>query len=122
RTGLLSKGTSRMKKIFIQFAFIAGLFVFGPANWETLAGETADKPFVNFRMVELPEKLSVGYAVICVDVNGDGKKDIVVVDTTRVIWLENPSWKVRTIITGMTKPDNVCIDAYDIDGDGQLDL
>src|SRR5262249_22604035 len=27
-----------------------------------------------------------------------------------------------TIIQGQTKPDNVCIAAYDIDGDGQLDL
>ena len=82
----------------------------------------AAKPFVSFRMVELPEKLSIGYAVLCVDVNGDGKKDIVVVDSERVIWLENPSWKVHTIIKGMTKPDNVCIDAYDIDGDGKIDF
>ena len=57
-----------------------------------------------------------------VDLNGDGKKDIVVVDTTRVVWFENPTWKLRTIIQGQTKPDNVCIDAHDIDGDGALDL
>ena len=29
---------------------------------------------------------------------------------------------MRTIIKGLTKPDNVCIDAYDIDGDGQIDF
>ena len=29
---------------------------------------------------------------------------------------------MRTIIQGGTKPDNVCIDAYDIDGDGQIDF
>jgi hypothetical protein len=39
-----------------------------------------------------------------------------------VVWYENPTWKRRTIIEGQTKPDNVCIAAYDIDGDGQLDL
>ncbi len=35
---------------------------------------------------------------------------------------QNPTWKRRTIIEGQTKPDNVCIAAYDIDGDGWLDL
>jgi hypothetical protein len=60
--------------------------------------------------------------VLLVDVNGDGKKDIVVVDTTRVVWYENPTWKRRVIIENQTRPDNVCIDAYDIDGDGQLDF
>ena len=51
-----------------------------------------------------------------------GKEDIVVVDTTRVVWYENPTWKRRTIIEGVTKPDNVCIAAHDIDGDGKLDF
>src|ERR1700756_3600202 len=88
----------------------------------TVAPAQDNPPFPKFRMVELDEKLSVGYAVLCVDVNGDGKKDIVVVDTTRVIWFENPSWKMHTIISGLTKPDNVCIDAYDIDGDGKIDF
>jgi hypothetical protein len=57
-----------------------------------------------------------------VDVNGDGKKDIVVVDQKRVVWYENPTWKRRIIIENQTKPDNVCIAAYDIDGDGQIDF
>src|ERR1700740_2728508 len=62
-------------------------------------------PFVSLRMVEIDKSLSVGYAVLLVDVNGDGKKDIVVVDTTRVVWYENPTWKRHTIIPGQTKPD-----------------
>jgi hypothetical protein len=76
----------------------------------------------HFRVQEIETGLKVGYAVLLVDVNGDGKKDIVVVDTTRVVWYENPTWKRRTIIQGQTRPDNVCIAAYDIDGDGQLDF
>jgi hypothetical protein len=79
-------------------------------------------PFPRFRMQEIATDLKVGYAVLLVDLNNDGKKDIIVVDTTRVVWYENPTWKRRTIIEGQTKPDNVCIAAYDIDGDGQLDL
>jgi FG-GAP-like repeat len=85
------------------------------------AGEAAGA-LPRFRMQELETGLGVGYAVLLVDVNGDGRKDIVVVDTTRVIWFENPSWKKRTIIQGGTKPDNVCIAAHDIDGDGQVDF
>ncbi|MCS7046407.1 MAG: VCBS repeat-containing protein [Gemmataceae bacterium] len=84
-------------------------------------GQDVVRPFPH-RVQEIETKLSIGYAVLLVDVNADGKNDIVVVDTTRVVWYENPTWKLRTIIQGGTKPDNVCIDAYDIDGDGQLDF
>jgi hypothetical protein len=76
----------------------------------------------HFRDQEIETGLKVGYAVLLADLNADGKTDIIVVDTTRVVWYENPSWKRRTIIEGQTKPDNVCISAADIDGDGQLDL
>jgi hypothetical protein len=86
----------------------------------TTLGQTG--VFPQFRMQEFETKLKVGYAVLLADINGDGKPDIVVVDTTRVVWYENPTWKKRTIIEGITKPDNVCIDAFDIDGDGKLDL
>src|SRR5262245_2588417 len=111
-----------MGKIFSASLIACALFA-GSATWEnSAASQPSGKTAFNFRMEELPEKLSVGYAVLLVDVNGDRKTDIVVVDTTRVIWLENPSWKVRTVIKGMTKADNVCIDAHDIDGDGQLDF
>jgi hypothetical protein len=78
--------------------------------------------FPAFEMKEIDKSLSVGYAVLLVDVNGDGKKDIVVVDTKRVVWYENPTWKRRTIVEGMTRPDNVCIAAHDVDGDGRLDF
>jgi hypothetical protein len=92
----------------------------------SLAGHTdraSEKTaFPRFRMKEIETGLKVGYAVLLVDLNGDNRQDIVVVDTTRVLWYENPTWKRRTILDGQTKPDNVCIAAHDIDRDGQLDL
>jgi hypothetical protein len=78
--------------------------------------------FPKFETQEIAKDLKIGYAVITADVNGDKKPDIVVVDKERVVWYENPTWKVHTIITGKTKPDNVCIAAADIDGDGQIDF
>jgi len=88
----------------------------------TVRGDDFRPQFPRFRMQEIETGLTVGYGVLLVDVNGDGKRDIVVADSTRVVWYENPTWKRRTIIEGLTKPDNVCIAAYDIDSDGQIDL
>jgi hypothetical protein len=83
-------------------------------------GGAAEMP--KFRVQEIDKTLKIGYGVILVDINGDGKQDIVVADKERVIWLENPSWQLHTILSGKTKPDNVCLSAYDIDGDGKIDI
>src|SRR3954465_11495483 len=80
----------------------------------------ADLP--KFKMQEIDKSLAIGYAVNLVDINGDGKLDIVVVDKARVIWFENPTWKLHTIMERQKALDNVCMDAYDIDGDGQIDV
>lgn len=75
-----------------------------------------------FQGIELSTQLGVGYAVRLIDMNDDGRRDIVVVDKTRILWLENPTWREHVLIEGQTKPDNVCFAPHDIDGDGKLDF
>jgi len=77
---------------------------------------------VRFETQEIENGLTVGYAVMLVDVDGDKKLDIVVVDSKRVLWYQNPMWKPRVMIQGGTVADNVCIAAHDIDGDGKVDF
>src|SRR5262249_53769248 len=84
--------------------------------------EEPPAPIARFRMQEFEKGLKIGYAVAVADLNNDGKPDIIVVDKHRVVWYENPTWKMRTILQGKTKPDNVCLAVADIDGDGQLDI
>jgi hypothetical protein len=104
-------------------SLITAIVVLTPITLPSRTEVPKDGPaFPTFKMQEIATDLGVGYAVLLVDVNGDRKPDIVVVDTKRVIWYENPSWKRHTIIEGQTKPDNVCIAAYDIDGDGKIDF
>jgi hypothetical protein len=75
-----------------------------------------------FRAQEISKELSVGYATQILDMNDDGKPDILVVDTKRVIWFENPTWQMHTILEGRTLADNVSIAPADIDGDGKVDF
>jgi len=81
------------------------------------AGELA------FQGQELPTRLNVGYAVRLIDMNADKRLDIVIVDSKRIVWLENPNWKEH-LLTDDSKNrfDNVCFAPYDIDGDGDLDF
>ena len=82
--------------------------------------------FPEFKVEEIDKSLTVGYGVRVVDLNGDGKLDIVVADSARVVWFDNGGgWKLHTIIENAkagVKADNVCLAVHDIDGDGKLDV
>ncbi len=61
-----------------------------------------------------------GYQVEAADVNGDRRIDVIGLGTT-VAWLESPSWRKHPITAGLTR-DNIDLAAYDIDGDGKLEI
>src|SRR5687768_9029035 len=61
---------------------------------------------IPFRDQELPTRLGVGYAVRLIDMNGDRRLDICIVDSERILWLENPNWTEHVILQGGTKKDN----------------
>ena len=90
-------------------------------GWAAVA-RAAEPAFPKFRAQQLEAKLTVGYGVLLIDLNGDGKPDIVVADSKRVIWFENPSWTMHTILEGQTTPDNVAIAPIDLLGKGKTDL
>ncbi|GAA4429289.1 VCBS repeat-containing protein [Bremerella cremea] len=78
---------------------------------------------IQFEPQQLDTELGVGYAVRLIDMNGDDKLDICIVDQQRIVWLENPTWTEHQILgPGQTNADNVAFAPADIDGDGKLDF
>lgn len=86
------------------------------------SAQAAGAGFPDFKPQPFDEKVTVGYGVLVLDLNGDNKPDIVVADSKRVIWLENPTWKTHVILEGQTLPDNVAIAPIDMRGHGKTDL
>ncbi|WP_168565521.1 FG-GAP repeat domain-containing protein [Crateriforma spongiae] len=72
--------------------------------------------------VQTVDEIQIGYGVQLEDVNGDGKRDIVLADKRTIQWYESPSWTKHVIAEDLTKRDNVCVTARDIDGDGRCEI
>jgi hypothetical protein len=79
-------------------------------------------PEFRFETKEIETGLKVGYAIRVADVNNDRKPDLIVLDSQRVLWYENPTWQRHVVLDGQTPPDNVAVAAHDVNGDGKLDL
>lgn len=104
-----------MHQIRSIFCFISVLVPVAAAN--------ADEPTLWFVAKTIDGNVGkVCYAVTTADVDNDGKRDIVAVTENRVLWYQNPSWKMHVIIEDQTPLDNVCIAPLDIDGDGNIDF
>lgn len=75
-----------------------------------------DRPdaFPTFRLQNIETGLEVGWSLLVEDVNGDGKKDFIVVSPTHVVWCENPTWQPHTMVKGTTKRNNMTLTAIDL--------
>ena len=86
----------------------------------TVSSRVKEPP--NFAAHEVATGLTGGYQVIAVDLNRDGKPDLVALASglPELVWFENPSWKRHVIASRMRGLINVA--AADLDGDGIPEL
>ncbi len=84
--------------------------------------EAGELPVPKFRAVEIDAKIEIGYGVAVADVDGDKKPDILLADKKQIVWYRNPTWEKFVIAENLTKLDNVCLAAADIDGDGKAEI
>src|SRR6266700_5545330 len=75
-----------------------------------------------FRALEIDRAIEIGYGVAVADVDGDKKPDILLADKKQIVWYRNPKWEKFVLAENLTKLDNVCLAAADIDGDGKAEI
>lgn len=85
-----------------------------------VSGEEGGLRFEAITIDEAPGK--VVYAVSVVDLDSDGRDDIVAITEDKVLWYRPPDWEKHVLVAGMTVSDNVCIAPLDIDDDTAMDL
>src|SRR5437762_12788360 len=88
----------------------------------SLSSFAAAPPEPKFRAVDVDTKIEIGYGLAIADVDGDGKPDILLADKKQFVWYRNPTWEKFVIAENLTKRDNVCLAAQDLDGDGKCEL
>ena len=90
--------------------------------WSATILFAAEPELPKFEAQVIDAKIEIGYATAIADVDGDGKPDILVVDKKQIAWYHNPDWTKHVICENVTKQDNVCIAARDIDGSGKASI
>jgi hypothetical protein len=84
--------------------------------------QAAEPPLPKFRVVEIDAAIEIGYGVTVADVDGDKKPDILLADKKQFVWYRNPKWEKFVLAENLTKLDNVCLAAADLDGDGKAEV
>ncbi|MEI6232165.1 MAG: VCBS repeat-containing protein [Planctomycetota bacterium] len=82
----------------------------------------AEPALPKFEAQVIDSKVEIGYATAIADIDGDGKPDVLIVDKKQIAWYHNPDWTRHVICENVTKQDNVCIAAKDIDGSGKASI
>ncbi|MGE3510247.1 MAG: FG-GAP repeat domain-containing protein [Vicinamibacterales bacterium] len=93
-----------------------------PSQQRSVHAEAAAPP-VRFREHVVAQQVPSGYQVIPVDMNRDGRLDLVGLGTAKQMdlnWYESPSWTPHLITNQLTSLINAA--AHDIDGDGIPEL
>jgi hypothetical protein len=72
----------------------------------------------DFKVHEIANDLAGGYQVIPIDMNHDGKIDLLALPSgmPQLVWFENPTWERHVIATDLPRMVNMA--AADLDGDG----
>src|SRR6266705_2165007 len=89
---------------------------------DSLFLQAGELPVPKFRAVEIDAKIEIGYGVAVADVDGDKKPDILLADKKQIVWYRNPGWEKFVMAENLTKLDNVCLAAADVDGDGKAEV
>jgi len=78
----------------------------------------AINPPARFREHTIATDLKGGYQVVAVDLNRDGKPDLIALASgmTELVWFENPGWQRHVLASNLSRMINLA--AWDIDGDG----
>ncbi len=76
------------------------------------------QPSLQFREHTIATDLKGGYQVVPIDVNHDGKIDLIALASgmTDLVWFENPTWERHVIASNLPRMINLA--AWDTDGDG----
>src|SRR5438046_7486002 len=90
--------------------------------FENPFSRAAELGFPTFRAVEIDSRIEIGYGLAVADVDGDKKPDILLADKKQIVWYRNPTWEKFVLRKNLTKLDNVCLAAADIDGDGKAEI
>ncbi len=83
-----------------------------------LGGLLSAAPPARFAEHTVATGLTGGYQVVAVDVNHDGKTDLIALASgmSELVWYENPSWRRHVIAGNLSGMINLA--AWDFDGDG----
>lgn len=88
-----------------------------PAICLCLAALLPAAEFPSFQPTTVAMGLKSGYQLVVADVNGDKRKDLIVIDErgTELAWHENPSWARHVLLANAPRVIN--LDTTDLDGD-----
>ncbi len=111
RTGVLLENQSMNRQIVLLTAAAAA----------SLAAATSHAA-AKFEAQTIDGKIAIGYGLAIADMDGDGKKDILLADAREFVWYRNPGWEKRVFASGLGVRDNVCLAAKDVNGDGEAEV